>query len=152
VQNGINGTLEADVCNVAPIAYNGSVVEVYHINPAGNSTAQSFVRVINPSAVSGTVTLEGIDDAGNSATSPIKFVLGARKSMQLNSEDLENGNAAKGLTGAWGDGAGKWRAIVTGEFGGMRVQGLNRNSNDGTVTNLTDADGHGEQRHDKSFD
>ncbi|MEO5962313.1 MAG: hypothetical protein ABIO75_08695, partial [Thermomonas sp.] len=42
VQNGINGTLEADVCNVAPIAYNGSVVEVYHINPAGNSTAQSF--------------------------------------------------------------------------------------------------------------
>ncbi len=145
VQNGINGTLESDACAVAPIAFNGSVVDIYHINPAGNSTAQSFVRVINPSTVSGTVTLEGIDDAGNAAASPITFVLGPRQSMQVNSNDLELGNAAKGLTGAWGNGTGKWRAIATGEFGGMRVQGLNRNANDGTVTNLTDADGQGEQ-------
>ncbi|MDI1254190.1 hypothetical protein [Thermomonas sp.] len=152
VQNGINGTLEADACDVAPIAYNGSVVQVYHINPAGNSTAQSFVRVINPSNVSGTVTLEGIDDAGVAGATPIKFVLGPKKSMQINSNDLEAGNAAKGLTGAWGDGTGKWRAIVTGEFGNMRVQGLNRNANDGTVTNLTDADGQGEQVWNKVFD
>ena len=152
VQNGINGTLEADACDVAPITYNGSVVQVYHINPAGNSTAQSFVRVINPSNVAGTVTLEGIDDAGVSGATPIRFVLGPKKSMQINSNDLEAGNAAKGLTGAWGDGTGKWRAIVTGEFGAMRVQGLNRNANDGTVTNLTDADGQGEQVLNKLFE
>lgn len=139
-------------CSLLPLRYNGSVVQVYHINPAGNTTAQSFVRVINPSDVSGTVTLTGIDDSGNAAAAPITFVLGAGRSMQINSEDLENGNAAKGLTGAWGDGAGKWRATVTGEFAGMRVQGLNRNANDGTVTNLTDADGQGEQFLDGYYD
>lgn len=152
VQNGINGTFESDACPVAPLAYNGSVVDIYHINPAGNTTAQSFVRVINPGSTAGNVTLVGFDDNGVPAAAPITFVLGAGMSKQLNSEDLENGNAAKGLTGAWGDGAGKWRAIATGEFAGMRVQGLNRNANDGTVTNLTDADGHGEQGFDKLFD
>ena len=34
----------------------------------------------------------------------------------------------------------------------MRVQSLNRNVNDGTVTNLTDADGHGEQAFNGLFD
>jgi hypothetical protein len=42
--------------------------------------------------------------------------------------------------------------VVTGEFAGMRVQSLNRNYNDGTVTNLTDADGKGEQTFQKLFD
>ena len=41
---------------------------------------------------------------------------------------------------------GKWRLEVTGEFQGMLVQGLNRNTTNGTVTNLTDADGEVEQR------
>ena len=49
------------------------------------------------------------------------------------------------LTGAIGDGAGKWRFLVTGEFAGMRVQSLNRNNTDGTVTNLTDYDTNDEQ-------
>ena len=49
VLNGLN-TLDTteEVCSVAPIAYNGSVVRVYNINPAGNAQAQSFLRVINP--------------------------------------------------------------------------------------------------------
>lgn len=132
-------------CPLLPLRYNGSVVDVYHVNPAGNSTAQSFIRVINPGNTAGTVTLTGIDDNGAAAAAPITFVLGAGKSMQINSEDLENGNAAKGLTGSWGNGAGKWRGTVTGEFANMLVQSLNRNANDGTVTNLTDADNQGEQ-------
>ena len=132
-------------CPLLPLRYNGSVVDVYHVNPAGNTTAQSFIRVINPSDNAGTVTLTGIDDNGVSAAAPITFVLGAGKSMQINSEDLESGNVAKGLTGAWGNGAGKWRGTVTGEFGNMVVQSLNRNATDGTVTNLTDADNRGEQ-------
>lgn len=142
----------SDTCNLLPLLYNGSVVEVYHINPAGNSTAQSFVRVINRSGTGGKVTLHGIDDQGNSGASDISFMLAAGHSMQINSEDLEHGNTAKGLTGAWGDGAGKWRAIMTAEFVGARVQGLNRNANDGTVTNLTDADGAGEQTLNTAYD
>lgn len=138
-------------CNLLPLRYNGSVVEVYHVNPAGNTTAQSFIRVINPSDQGGTVTIVGTDDDGHES-SEISFMLGAGESMQVNSEDLEHGNAGKGITGAWGDGHGKWRATVTGEFAGMRVQGLNRNATDGTVTNLTDADGRGEQVFQSYFD
>lgn len=131
-------------CSLLPLQYNGSVVRVYNVNPAGNSTAQSFVRVINQSETSGRVSIVGIDDNGLQR-GPVAFNLGALKSMQINSEDLENGNAAKGLTGSLGDGAGKWRLFVTGEFSGMVVQSLNRNATDGTVTNLTDADTRGEQ-------
>lgn len=142
----------SDTCSLLPLLYNGSVIEVYHINPAGNTTAQSFVRIINRGSTGGNVTLHGIDDQGNPSASDITFNLLAGHSMQVNSEDLEHGNAAKGLTGAWGDGAGKWRAIVTAEFVGARVQGLNRNATDGTVTNLTDADGRGEQFLDGYYD
>lgn len=146
VRNGVDGIWSASACPVAPLQFNGSVVKVYHVNPAGNTTAQSFVRVINPSASAGTVTITGIDDNGTSAAGSLSFQLPARGSMQINSEDLENGNAGKGLTGSLGDGAGKWRLEVTGEFEGMLVQGLNRNTTNGTVTNLTDADGEVEQR------
>lgn len=146
VTNGVDGNWSASACPVAPLQYNGSVVKVYHVNPAGNTTAQSFVRVMNPSATTGRVTITGIDDAGNTSQGAVSFDLPARGSMQVNSEDLENGNADKGLTGSLGDGVGKWRLEVTGEFQGMLVQGLNRNTTNGTVTNLTDADGEFEQR------
>ena len=132
-------------CDLLPLRYNGSVVEVYHLNPAGQTTAQSFVRIINPSDLTGTVTLTSFDDLGNPGATPITFTLLAGHSMQLNSDDFEVNNPAKSLTGAWGNGTGKWRATVTGEFPDMVVQSLNRNLNDGTVTNLTDADNRGEQ-------
>ena len=137
-------------CDLLPLVYNGSVVKVYNVNPAGVSSAESFVRVINPSGTAGKVTVYGWDDNGN-YRGPLTFNLLAGNSRQFNSQDIENGNPAK-LTGAFGDGVGKWRLEVTGEFSGMRVQSLNRNYTDGTVTNLTDADGHGEQRHEASFD
>lgn len=146
VRNGVEGVWSTSSCPVAPLQYNGSVVKVYHVNPAGNTTAQSFVRVMNPSTTAGRVTIVGIDDAGNTSPGSVSFDLPARGSMQVNSEDLENGNAGKGLTGSLGDGVGKWRLEVTGEFQGMLVQGLNRNTTNGTVTNLTDADGEVEQR------
>ena len=146
VKVGVNGTLEADVCDVAALEYNGSVVKVYHVNPARNNTAQSFVRVINPSNTTGLVTVVGFDDAGNPEAAPIRFNLPAGQSLQFNSDDLEAGNPAKFISGAFGDGTGKWRLEITGEFDGMVVQGLNRNATDGTVTNLTDADNSKEQR------
>ena len=137
-------------CDLLPLVYNGSIVKVYNVNPAGVSSAESFVRVINPSNTAGKVTVVGWDDNGN-FRGPLTFTLPAKNSRQFNSQDIENGNAAK-LAGAFGDGVGKWRLEVTGEFSGMRVQSLNRNYTDGTVTNLTDADGHGEQRFNELFD
>lgn len=151
VINGLNALdVAEEVCEVAPIQYNGSVVRVYNVNPAGVSSAESFVRVINPSATTGNVTVVGWDDNGN-MRGPLTFTLLAKNSRQFNSQDIEAGNAAK-LAGAFGDGVGKWRLEVTGEFPGMRVQSLNRNYTDGTVTNLTDADGHGEQAAEAIFD
>lgn len=142
----------SNTCSLLPLRYNGSVVEVYNINPAANTTAQSFLRIINRGDSAGTVTIVGTDDNGVDGDSAVSFVLPARQSKQLNSDDLENGNAAKGLTGAFGDGTGRWRAVVTGEFQGMMVQSLNRNNTDGTVTNLTDADNQGEQVLNGIFD
>lgn len=137
-------------CELLPLAYNGSIVKVYNVNPAGVSSAESFVRVINPSNTAGKVTVVGWDDNGN-FRGPLTFTLPAKNSRQFNSQDIEAGNPAK-LAGSFGDGVGKWRLEVTGEFSGMRVQSLNRNYTDGTVTNLTDADGHGEQRFEALFD
>ncbi|MES2857708.1 MAG: hypothetical protein V4704_00830 [Pseudomonadota bacterium] len=137
-------------CELLPLTYNGSIVKVYNFNEAGTTTAQSFLRVINPSNSAGLVTIVAWDDDGN-FRGPVKFTLNAKNSRQLNSNDFENGNPAK-ATGSFGDGVGKWRFEVTGEFPGMRVSSLNRNLTDGTVTNLTDADGHGEQRFDELFD
>ena len=148
VQNGINTVLENDACNVAPIAFNGSVVKVFTFNPAGNTTQESFLRVSNWGNTGGKVTVEGWDDAGAAGASDITFTLPAGESLQFNSGDVENGNATKFTSGAFGDGAGKWRLVVTGEFDGMNVISLNRNNTVGTLTNLTDSDNGGEQKSD----
>lgn len=137
-------------CSLLPLKYNGSIVKVYNFNPAGVSSAESFLRVINPSTSAGLVTIVAWDDNGN-YRGPVTFTLAPKNSRQLNSGDLENGNPAK-AAGSFGDGVGKWRFEVTGEFPGMRVSSLNRNNTDGTVTDLTDADGHGEQRFNELFD
>lgn len=135
-------TFTAPSCALLPLVYNGSVVKVATFNPGANATAQSFLRVTNPSSTSGLVTIEAWDDAGVKAPN-VTFNLAAGASRQINSDVIEAGGA--GLTGAIGDGAGKWRFLVTGEFAGMRVQSLNRNNTDGTVTNLTDYDTNDEQ-------
>lgn len=125
-----------------PLAYNGPVQIVYTFNPATNTTQQSFLRVSNTSSVAGPVTITGVDDSGTAAAGQVSFTLAAGHSMQLDSGDLENGNASKGLTGALGHGTGKWILTVTGQMPTMEVTNLNRNNNSGTVNNLgTPVDG-----------
>ncbi len=138
-------------CSVLPMEFNGSVVKVFTFNPAGNTLAESFLRVSNWGTTGGLVTIEGYDDGGNPGDSTIRFVLSAGETLQLNSSDLENGNVGKGLSGAFGDGIGRWRMVVTAEFDNLRVSSLNRNRDSGTVTNLTDADSNGEQALNDSF-
>ena len=50
----------------------------------------------------------GTDDAGN-RRGPITLSLVAQATRHFNSEDLERGNAEKGLSGGLGDGQGDWR-------------------------------------------
>ena len=67
--------------------------------------------------------------------STVNFALAPGKSATFNSEDLENGSS-KG-TGAFGDGAGRWYVTATAECGSFVGSALNRNLEDGTITNLT---------------
>ena len=75
--------------------------------PAGQ-TQQGFARVINRSDRAGTVSIWGADDEGD-RRGPITHSLDAHATRHFNSEDLERGNAEKGLSGGLGTGVGDWR-------------------------------------------
>ncbi|MDE2270384.1 MAG: hypothetical protein KGJ94_00170, partial [Xanthomonadaceae bacterium] len=121
--------------NALSMAYNGPVQTAFTFNPASNSNQQSFLRISNTSNAGGLITITAVDDAGHQA-GPVTFNLGAQQSIQLSSSDLENGNAAKGLTGSLGHGTGKWIVTVVGQIGSMEVTNLNRNNSSGTLNNL----------------
>ena len=69
---------------------------------------QGFVRVINHSATQDTVRIEAFDDEGTKSV-PVTLELGANAAAHFNSDDLEHGNAAKGLSSGIGAGTGEWR-------------------------------------------
>ena len=118
-----------------PLRYNGTVVEFQNVNPASNPRAQSFLRFTNNSAINCPVTVQGRDDDGALGDSTVNFILGTGQSQTFNSENLENGSS-KG-TGALGDGAGRWYVTATAQCGSFVGSALNRNLEDGTITNLT---------------
>lgn len=142
-RNGVTDILPN--CPLMPLQYNGPVVHVYTFNPAGNTTQQSFVRISDTGPVGGQVFITGVDDAGNPGVGTVSFNMNAGQSIQLTSSDLQNGNTAKGLTGALGTPTGKWRLTVTSYFPNLVVTSLNRNNSSGTVSNLTDYDTNGKQ-------
>ncbi len=75
---------------------------------ASNDLQQGFVRVINHSDAQGTVEVRAVDDAGHSPPA-ITIALAPNGVVHFNSGDLEQGNAAKGLSGGIGAGSGDWR-------------------------------------------
>lgn len=82
------------------------------VPPASNTQQQGFVRLINRENRSGSVQVFGIDDAGQRSPGTMTLVLAPNESRQFNSQDLENGNPAKGLSGSLGVGSGNWRLLV----------------------------------------
>ena len=79
---------------------------------AGDVRRQGFVRVINHDAEAGEVTVVAFDDDGNAAD-PVTLAIGGSETMHFNSDDLELGNAIKGLSGDIGEGSGDWRLKLT---------------------------------------
>ena len=76
---------------------------------ADPSGRQGFVRVVNRSAVGGEVRIDAWDDAGE-RFGPLRLAIGPGEAAHFNSQDLEAGNAAKGLSGGVGaPTAGHWR-------------------------------------------
>lgn len=133
-------------CDVADIAYNGSVAKVFFFNPASNNTQQSFVRITNDGTVGGVVTIDARDDAGVEA-GPVSFQLDAGNSAWLSATDLEAGTDDRfTLTGSLGaPTSGKRMLEITGEFDGMLVSAFVRNNVDSTLSNVTDVDNTDEQ-------
>ena len=79
---------------------------------ADASGRRSFMRLINRSEVAGEALVWGVDDAGE-RFGPARLSIGAGRTAHFNSEDLEFGNAAKGLADGLGaPTAGGWRLEV----------------------------------------
>ena len=74
---------------------------------ASHDRQEGFVRIINRSDEDGAVRLRAFDDSGR-AFDPVSLSLGAWQALHFNSDDLETGNAQKGITGT-GSGTGNWR-------------------------------------------
>ena len=73
---------------------------------------ESFVRVVNRGYRSVEVQVDAIDDQGMSY-GPATLMIGANEVRHFNSEDLEMGNAMKGLSGGMGMGMGNWQVVFT---------------------------------------
>lgn len=69
---------------------------------------QGFVRVFNRSERSGEVRITATDDGGEQAGS-VMLSIGKFETRPFNSQNLEQGNTEKGLSGSTGPGRGDWR-------------------------------------------
>lgn len=120
--------------DLTSLQYNGSVARVMFFNPMSNVDQQSYLRISNTSTTDGLVTIDGVCDDGT-ATNSAWFTLPKGQSRLLTSQDVQQGNITKGITGSTGtcdaDNAtgvtGKMRLTVTGEMGSMEVQNFLRN-------------------------
>jgi len=73
---------------------------------------QGFVRVVNHSGQAGEVSITAIDDDGR-RYGPLMLDIDADETAHFNSDDLEAGNARKGLEDGTGPGEGRWRLELT---------------------------------------
>ena len=83
--------------------------DVAFFNPGSNLRQRSVLRLVNRGAAPATVSVAGVDDAGE-AGGAVLAVVPARGASTLDAAALESGD---GLVGALGDGVGKWRLVIT---------------------------------------
>ena len=88
------------------------VHRVVFLNPASNEAQVSRLRLVNPGDTDAIATVTGIDDAGASSGDPARVRVPAGDSVELTSGELETGDSPAILSGALGDGLGKWRLRV----------------------------------------
>ena len=104
------GLLDGEREQALPAAASGDGTAT-HLVPmfpsASDPTLQGFARVVNRSSESGEVSVLAIDDTGASY-GPLTLSVAAGETAAFNSDDLEAGNAGKGLTGSTGAGQGDW--------------------------------------------
>ncbi|WP_298579431.1 hypothetical protein [uncultured Luteimonas sp.] len=123
-----------------PLRANTGLFIFQNVNPGSNPTAQSFLRLTNNNAVSCSVTIDAKDDLGL-LSGQVQYTIAPHASEQFNIDVLESGvdNRGRAMTGALGDGTGKWYVRVQPECADFTASALNRNAVSGTVTDLTHA-------------
>ena len=119
--------------DVAPVEE--GIHRIAILNPGSNDRQVSRLRLINPGDTEAQVTVEGVDDRGLSPGGAVQVAVAAGAARTLTAAELEFGGT--GLTGALGDGAGKWRLMVTTE-GSIHTMSLLK-SPTGHLTNLSTA-------------
>ena len=83
--------------------------------PDSSKEPRGLARIANHSNETGTVVIHGIDDTGVSH-GPVTLALDGQEAVNLDSRDLEAGNASKGLPEGLGDGDGYWRLRLATEL------------------------------------
>ena len=94
--------------STAPPQPDAGVHRVPLFPPASDPFRQGFVRVVNRSDDAGEVSVRARDDSGR-GYEPVTLAIAANQAVHFNSDDLEQGNRAKGLSGGVGAGEGDWR-------------------------------------------
>ena len=81
---------------------------------------QGIAQLANRSAQAGVVRIMAVDDSGR-RYGPLGLFVDAHGTVQIDSDDLENGNADKGLFGGTGAGVGDWRLELS---SGLEIEAL----------------------------
>ena len=97
--------------DIAPRAEDGSLW-IPFFNPGSNRTQVSRLRLVNWGETAAEATITGIDDSGNSPGGTVSVVVPARSAKDCMAWELETGEGT-GMSGALGDGEGKWRLRVS---------------------------------------
>ena len=93
--------------DLVPLTASGHRIAIF--NPGSNYNQVSLLRLVNPGAEAAEVTIAGMDDAGAAPGGQVALTLDAGATRTLSARELETG---EGLSGALGDGVGKWRLHV----------------------------------------
>ena len=97
---------------------------------------QGIAQVLNRSGQAGVVRIEAVDDTGR-RYGPLALFVEANGTARIDSDDLENGNANKGLFGGTGQGVGDWRLVLSSD---LDIETLSYvRSWDGVLSSMHDA-------------
>ena len=119
----------------AVVPRTGSGHRIGLFNPASTVGQISRLRLVNRGTAAVGVTIEGLDDAGEPGSGALRLTLPARGARVVTAEELESGEG-EGLSGALGDGTGKWRLLVT-AAGAIEVMNLLASTASGEMMNLS---------------
>ena len=109
-------------------------IRIPTFNPGSNTNQVSVLRLVNPGDEVRLVSITGVDQEGLSPGTPVRLSIPPRAARTVTAQELESGSAANGLTGALGDGDGKWRLTLEPD-GPLRAMSLLRSA--GKLTNLS---------------